>query len=144
MTCSFEFMPLISVMLLRTLHLAFPCSSLRAILLRHIRSCSPSHLWGSLGGSLGLWCGFRGILRDPLSFQDFKTLSVPLMVRMSFCSTCIPLGVSLFLRQSSLRYTHYSHLLFTLMFTFLTLVNSIEEGHICRPPQRVFIFFIII
>ena len=29
---------------------------------------------------------------------------------------------------------HYSHFLFTLVFIFLTLVNSTEEGHICRPP----------
>ncbi|RVW98085.1 hypothetical protein CK203_029077 [Vitis vinifera] len=38
--------------------------------------------------------------------------------------------------ESSLHFTRFSHFFFTLVFTFLTLVNSIKEGHICRPPWR--------
>ena len=55
---------------------------------------------------------------------------------MSLHFTIIPMGVSLVLRQSSLHSTHYSHLLFTPVFIFLTLVSSTEEGHICKPPPE--------
>lgn len=43
-------------------------------------------------------------------------------------------------RQSSLCYTHFSHSHFISMFTFLALVSSIEEGHICRPLFGRFFF----
>ena len=45
----------------------------------------------------------------------------------------------------SIEFTSF-HLLFTLVFIFLALVNSTEDGHICRPLQieRFFIIIIII
>ena len=54
---------------------------------------------------------------------------------LSSCLTGVPMGVSLVLRSSSLHFTHYSHFLFIPIFIFFTLVNSTEEGHICRPPS---------
>ena len=62
------------------------------------------------------------------------------------CSTCILLGVFLFLWQSSFNSTHYSHFFFTLVFIFLILVNFTEEGHICIPLflEDIYIYFLLL
>ena len=45
-----------------------------------------------------------------------------------------------YLRSSSSRCTHCLHFHFISLFTFVTLINSIEEGHICRPKKNSFLF----
>ena len=79
------------------------------------------------------------ISQDVQSHHLFSSLTFRVTICLQFW------GVSFVLWQSSLHSTHYSHFLFTLMFTFLTLMSFTEEGHICRPffcKPNVFSFFL--
>ena len=55
-----------------------------------------------------------------------------------------PIRLGGILRQSSLRFTLFSHFHSIPLFTFVTIVNFIEDGHICIPKFGLVLFLLFL